>query len=304
MFVKMMPGKTRSRESGIFWPTIIFLTAILGFSGQLVGTCSFAQTPSKQSARHPAQSAPPHSDSGKGQSIFAVTCAGCHGLDARGGDRGPNIAESPGVQHLSDSQISAIISNGITGTGMPAFRSLSTDQVRALVAYLRTLQGKQETRVLPGDAKHGREIFFGKGECSSCHTISGKGGFIGPDLSGYGSTLSAKEILDAILNSNRIISNGYKPATVVTRDGTHLDGVIRNEDNFSLQLLARDGTFYFFKKSDLKEVNYGTRSLMPENYAERLSRDELNDLVSFLMTAASSRTKKPAEKGNNEDDEQ
>src|ERR1700733_238038 len=108
-----------------------------------------------------------------GARSFNSTCAGCHGLDGRGSDKGANIAGSVKVRRLSDAEVSAIISKGVPGTGMPAFHHLSAQQIGSLVRYLRILQGKGEAQAPPGDATHGKEIFFGKGECSTCHTLSG-----------------------------------------------------------------------------------------------------------------------------------
>jgi len=221
-----------------------------------------------------------------GARAFNSTCAGCHGLDGRGTDKGANIAGSDKVRHLSDPQVSAIISNGVLGTGMPAFHSLSTRQIGALVGYLRILQGKVEARTPPGDATRGKEIFFGKGECSSCHTISGEGGFLGSDLSAYGATMSAKAIRDQIIQPVRNVPAGYRAATLTTRAGDRLEGIIRNEDNFSVQLQAKDGSFHFFEKSELRTLEPLSQSLMPTNYSERISADGLNDLVSYLMNAA------------------
>jgi cytochrome c oxidase cbb3-type subunit III len=217
-----------------------------------------------------------------GQRVFNSNCSGCHGLDGRGGDKGPNIA----AKALSDVQVSAIISNGIPGTGMPAFHQLGGPQVRNLISYLRILQGKLVERTLPGDPTRGKAIFVGKGECSNCHAISGAGGFLGPDLSAYGSDMPAKAIRDEIVRADRIAPFGYQSAVATTRDGDHLEGVIRNEDNFSVQLLTPDGSFHFLQKSDLQKVERPAQPLMPTNYSERLTPSELNDLVSYLMNAA------------------
>src|SRR5580704_13338015 len=65
---------------------------------------------------------------GRGQLTFAASCAGCHGLDGKGSEKAPNIAGNVKVQHLTDAQLSDIISNGVPGTGMPPFRSLSPAQ--------------------------------------------------------------------------------------------------------------------------------------------------------------------------------
>lgn len=185
---------------------------------------------------------------------------------------------------------------------MPAFHSLGTTEVQALVSYVRALQGKSDDRVVPGNAANGKKIFFGKGECSSCHAVAGQGGFLGPDLTTYGATSSSKQILDAILNANRIVPSGYKSAAATTRDGTRIDGVVRNEDNFSVQLQTQDGAFHFFQKSDLQKLEYSNQSIMPSNYAQRLSQDELNDIVSFLMGANPPHDKNTSKKTKTEDD--
>src|SRR5579872_545189 len=239
-----------------------------------------------------------------GKRSFTSSCAGCHGLDGRGSERAPSIATAPRIRKFSDQQLSNVISNGVPGTGMPAFHSLTADQVRSLVSYVRFLQGKTENHALPGNPERGKEIYFGKGECSSCHSIAGQGGFLVPDLTTYGSTSSDTVILQAILNPNRIVPSGYKSAVATTRDGARIEGIVRNEDNFSVQLQTQDGSFHFLQKSDLQNLEYRNQSLMPTNYEERLTRAELNDLVSYLMDASSSQGKStskraPKEKGDN-----
>ena len=223
-------------------------------------------------------------DSTTGRSTFNSSCAGCHGLDARGGDKAPNISTSVRVQHLSDTELAAIIKNGVPGTGMPAFHTFSQKQVQSLVGYLRSLQGKVETRKLTGNAEHGKEIFFGKGNCSSCHTISGRGGFLGPDLTNHAANSSEAAIRDEIVKVPRVPAAGYRSAVLITATGERLEGLIRNEDNFSVQLQAKDGGFHFFKKATLQKLEHTEGSLMPSDYRERLSDTELNDLASYLMT--------------------
>jgi len=227
----------------------------------------------------------------QGKATFNSTCAGCHGLDGRGSEKGPNIASNAKAQRLSDAQIANIVSNGRPGTGMPAFPTLAGAPRRAVVRYLRTLQGKGETVRTRGDSVRGRNIFFGKGECSNCHTISGEGGFLGPDLTAYGAQLPAKAIREGILNSNRIVPAGYKLAAATTRDGMRLEGVVRSEDNFSVQFETGDGSFHFVEKSDLEKLEYLDRSLMPADYATRLTSAEIDDLVAYLANPVLSQKK-------------
>jgi len=71
---------------------------------------------------------------------------------------------------------------------------------------------------------------------------------------------------------------------VTTKDGNRQRGIARNEDNFSLQMQAMDVSFHLFRKSELRSIEYQPRSLMPADYDSRLSRQELDDLVSYLMS--------------------
>lgn len=73
---------------------------------------------------------------------------------------------------------------------------------------------------------------------------------------------------------------------VTTRDGRTYSGVVRNEDNFSIQLQSLDGEFRLFAKSELDHFSRTLDSLMPSDYGSSLTAGELNDLVSFLMFAA------------------
>src|SRR5215471_6862044 len=235
-----------------------------------------------------------------GRSTFNSTCAACHGLDGRGSDKALNIATSARVRGFSDSELARIISDGIPDVGMPAFRTLGPDQVRALVEYLRSLQGKSDAGVLPGDAKRGREIFFGKGECGSCHSIAGEGGFLGPDLTDYAATNSSDGLRDEIIRSPRVPSHGFRPALVTTTRGERLEGLIRNEDNFSIQLQTADGNFHLLRKSDVQSCEHRDGSLMPANYRERLSNAELDDLINYLMKTPN--PGRPAAPARNKDD--
>jgi cytochrome c oxidase cbb3-type subunit III len=231
----------------------------------------------------------------QGKQTFAATCASCHGLDGRGGERAPNIAESPKVQRLSDAQIAHIIENGIPGSGMPAFHSLERSDIKAVVTYLRTLQGTKKPVKLPGDPARGETIFFGKAGCSGCHMVAGKGGFIASDLSGYARTHTVEQARSAITNpapsDNRSGERQARMVTAIIRGGEKYVGRIRNEDNFSLQLQTLDGTFHFVAKSDLEGLEYSSQTLMPSDYRSTLSPNELNDIVSYLMSVANARAR-------------
>jgi cytochrome c oxidase cbb3-type subunit 3 len=220
----------------------------------------------------------------EGGQIFAARCASCHGLDGHGGERAPDIVARRDVQKLSDAALLRIVRKGVPGTGMPAFRSLGDSRTQAVVRHLRNLQGRGAISVLPGLPKAGKVLFFGKAACSDCHMVNGTGGYIASDLSSYGRTQSAEKIRDVLTNPNKNLDQRTKTVVVTTLDGHIFTGIARNEDNFSLQLQTMDGAFHSFEKSNLQSVEHRPESLMPADYGSRLSRQELDDLVGYLMT--------------------
>lgn len=221
----------------------------------------------------------------EGHSSFAARCASCHGLDGRGTERAPDIATRKEVLRLSDAALVRAVTDGVAGTGMPSFRALGKDRIELIVSYLRVLQGKGAQRRMPGDPVEGKALFHAKAECSTCHVIQGVGGFIGADLTNFAATQSAEDIRRAITQPT-ILGNRANNLLVVTMaDGTRLTGVVRNEDNFSLQLQTLEGAFYSLSKAEC-HIEFSPRSIMPTDYSSRLSSKELDHLVSYLMDVA------------------
>ena len=228
-----------------------------------------------------------------GQQLFSSTCAGCHGLDGRGGEHAPNIATSQKIRQLTDSDIIRIVVKGIPSAGMPAFgTSLKRGQIEAVVGYLRTLGGKAPSQPVTGNPEKGRALFFGRAQCSECHMMNGRGGFIGADLSGYGANHTAAQIRDAIVDPGKNAESSQRPVLVTARDGRKYSGMVRNEDNFSLQLQSMDGTFHFFQKPDVARIERQAKPLMPDNYGSTLSGGDLDDVVSYLIADAKNQTGK------------
>ena len=169
---------------------------------------------------------------------------------------------------------------------MPSFQALGTPAIQAVVQHLRELQNHGKSEPLPGDARNGRKLFFEKAECSTCHMMKGVGGFIASDLSSYVSGRRAAEIHDVIVNPAKNIDPRKSAMVVTSAEGKIYRGIVRNEDNFSLQLQTMDGLFYLFSKTDLRSFEYESHPLMPEDYGTRLTRSEIDDLVSYLLSSA------------------
>ncbi|PYV78587.1 MAG: hypothetical protein DMG93_22150 [Acidobacteria bacterium] len=193
------------------------------------------------------------------------------------------------MQKLSADEMSRIVSEGVPGTGMPAFKHLGQAAIKATVIYVRSLQGKNAPAMLPGDPKRGEAIFFGAAECGNCHMAGGRGGFIGPDLSTYGQTHSAEAIKTAIITP-AARDHVQSLVTAITATGERYEGIVRNEDNFSLQLQSADGVFHFLAKAELKSFERSQTLLMPSDYGTKLPTEQLNDVASFLLKLAQSST--------------
>ena len=161
------------------------LLFLLGMAGVCLAVV--LQSGAQQSTHAKPQFKSPNTEA---QKIFASTCAGCHGLDGRGGERAPDIAQKREVQRLSDTDLMRIVREGVLGTGMPAFHSLASSEVKAVVSYLRSLQGTNPTVELPGSPVRGKAVFDGEAGCSACHMVAGSGGFGGAPVIGVDHKIS------------------------------------------------------------------------------------------------------------------
>lgn len=274
------------------WPLRCAVSVLWCALGSDFGQTALAQT---SVARSKTATRP----SNEGKAIFESACAGCHGLDGRGGERGPDIANRQPVVQLSDGQIHEILRGGRPAAGMPPFAALGETKLNAVLAYLRSLQGRGAKVVPPGDPQKGKVLFFGSARCSECHMVGGIGGFLGRDLTLYGANLSPKEIHSNIVNPGESTGRSNKTAVISMRDSQTLSGVIRNEDNFSVQLQSFDGSFHLLKKSDVNKLGFLPDPIMPNDYGKTLSAAEIDDLVSYLLIAARATTNA---KGNPDDE--
>lgn len=247
----------------------------------VVSTAS-SQTSKLESRANPVANA-------NSKTLFQSTCAGCHGLDGGGGEHAPNIGRASPAKSLTDSDLSRILHDGIRGKGMPAFNTLGDLKIRAILSYLRFLQAgrKAEPQTDTGNPDHGKEIFFGKGQCADCHAIGGTGRFLSTDLSDFAGDHDPNEIRTAIVSPQEQEAAPHTLASVTTSSGQRFSGLIRNENNSSLQIQSADGQFYLLMKSDLGSIERSPAPPMPVDYKQKLSSTEVEDLVSYIVHQSS-----------------
>lgn len=218
-----------------------------------------------------------------GTKLFMGSCAGCHGPDGGGGARGPNLVRRSLWHPLSDEAIFGVIRNGVAD--MPPTK-LSDEQTWSLVAFIHALTGPASTNPVPGDPAAGKAIYWGaKAGCSNCHAIRGQGGSMGPDLSNIGGSRPLAVIREAIVEPAKdLYYLGNEAATVELKNGQTLQGVAKNRSNYSIQLIDTKGTLHLIEMRDVKKLTVSETTPMPTDYAKRLSRAELRDLLAYLAT--------------------
>lgn len=224
------------------------------------------------------------------KAMYAKLCAGCHGADAHGTQQGPGLAGNPWVRRRSPQRLRRLIQNGIPAAGMPSF-DLPADALDALANLVTSLNSSAAESAVPGDQAAGRDFFFGKGQCTSCHMVYGRGEPVGPDLSNLGREMTVDQIREALLQPDAQITPGYELVTVHLRDGQTLRGFARSRTNFDIQLQDLKGAFHPLSLEQVSAITEEQQSLMQPVKA---SPAEVQDLIAYLSRLTGAQAGLPA----------
>ncbi len=219
-------------------------------------------------------------DAELGRKYFSGHCAFCHGSEGEGG-RGVNLTTGQFRHGGSDRALFKTIRSGVKETEMPGI-GLAEKEVWRLVAFVRRLGTAGAEEKAPGDPIAGRAVYQ-KGNCAQCHVVDREGGNVGPELSEIGLRRALKFLRESIIDPSAHVAPNYRAATVTTRKGEQIPGVILNEDDYSIQIRDMRDNLRSFWKSDLKVVKKETASLMPP-YKSLLSPKEIENLVAYLSS--------------------
>jgi putative heme-binding domain-containing protein len=246
----------------------------LGLLCAAVG-CAFAQ----QQVQHAGEYAP--ADIQHGATVYASQCTNCHGPN---GDQvsGVDLRSGRFRNAASDDDLRRIVTNGIQGTSMPGRRLDPPDMV-GLIAYLRNMRDFKSGPVTLGDPVRGQALFEGKGQCTTCHRVNGKGSHAAPDLSDIGSARSAAVLQQTLLDPTATMLPIYRPVRLVTKEGKTINGRRLNEDTFTVQLIDDHEHLVSVLKANLREYTILDKSSMP-SYQATLDARELSDLVAYLVS--------------------
>lgn len=221
----------------------------------------------------------------RGQSQFKSSCGFCHGEDATG-SRAPDLVRSSIVAHDENgSLLTPTIRNGRPDKGMPAFSSLSNDQIAAIVIFLhhQAYEAAHSAHVpgnyplaklLTGNAEEGKTFFLGSGGCSGCHSVDG-------DLKGIAGRLSPIDLQQRMVYPGR----GHEKitATITSKDGTKYEGDVVHHDEFRIGIIGQDG---WYRSFDVPDVTIAIHDPLQahRDLMTRYTDDDLHNLFAFLET--------------------
>jgi putative heme-binding domain-containing protein len=133
-----------------------------------------------------------------------------------------------------------------------------------------------------GDARRGRELFDGKGQCRDCHAVRGVGSRVGPDLTSIGLLRRAGELERSLLDPGAEVQPENRFYKVTPKSGEPVTGRLLNRDSFTVQLMDTNERLRSFRLADLRDHGFDATP-MPAGGGE-LSPQEIADVVSYLSS--------------------
>jgi putative heme-binding domain-containing protein len=117
--------------------------------------------------------------------------------------------------------------------------------------------------------------------CASCHQLYGKGGKLGPDLTGSGRA-NLDYLLENIVSPGAVMPLEYQMSTVLLKDGRTLSGMISASDERTVTLRSPVGETILEQASIVKTTRLPD-SLMPPGLLDTLTPEQVRELIAYLM---------------------
>jgi putative membrane-bound dehydrogenase-like protein len=187
--------------------------------------------------------------------------------------------------------------------GILQLNDLSLDQKQALAAHPDEAIAKQAKELLArsgglpnpdrqrvydelqslaeqtGQVAAGKEVF--KKNCAKCHTHSGEGTKIGPDLTGM-AVQTKQQLLAEVIDPSRSVEGNYRVYTLALKDGRVMSGLLGSESRTALELFDSEGKKQSVQREEIDEMIASSKSLMPEGFEKQVTANEIVDLLEFL----------------------
>ena len=222
---------------------------------------------------------------GRGRKIWAAQCINCHGTQARGSDKGPNLIRSERVLHdRYGNEIGPFLSKG-----HPASAEWKPAQIAEVSHFiheqvydtLRSAPTFGPHDIVTGDAKAGAAFFSGEGKCSTCHSPTG-------DLAGIASRYDAAALQGRFL-SPRAAGRGGRPRqqvtlTVTPPSGPEVTGTPVVFDDFTVSIRDAAGDYHAWTRTPALKVVRNDPYAMHDELLEKYTDKNMHDIVAYLVT--------------------
>lgn len=143
-----------------------------------------------------------------------------------------------------------------------------------------------EEKLVNRDLEHGKQI-FSEATCFKCHRFMGQGGIVGPDLTAAGRRFNRLNLLEALIEPSKVISDQYQATMFITEDGKQVVGrvVNLNGDNYMVQEDMLDpGRLTRVNRFEIEDMQASTLSMMPNGLLDTFTEDEILDLIAYLRS--------------------
>jgi putative heme-binding domain-containing protein len=141
------------------------------------------------------------------------------------------------------------------------------------------------------DFKSGQRT-YAAARCVVCHRFGGDGGATGPDLTQAAGRFQVKDLVEAIVEPSRVVSDQYKAMVVQTADGRVVTGRIVSEtpERFRIVTDPEDSTKSVeIERSNVEAMTPSATSLMPAGLLDQLNESETLDLVAYVLSRGDKR---------------
>lgn len=150
-----------------------------------------------------------------------------------------------------------------------------------------------ETTLQERDYQNGK-LMFSAGKCIACHRIQGTGGYSGPDLGSVGKRYSIRDILVSICEPSHSISEQYQASLVKLKNGGLLYGRVIYKNDKEIAVASNPYNFSQISKTAIDQVETiqpSQLSLMPPGTIYGMNKDELMNLMAYLISGGNERHK-------------
>jgi putative heme-binding domain-containing protein len=150
-----------------------------------------------------------------------------------------------------------------------------------------------ETELRGRDFENGKKM-FSAGLCIACHRIGGEGGHSGPDLGSLGNRFAIRDILVAITEPSASISEQYMASIVKLKAADPLYGRLISRDEKEVAVASNPFDLNQLTKAPadkVESIEFSPVSIMPEGMVAGMNRDELMDLMAYLLSGGNSQHK-------------